>query len=71
MFSDRLGRDPAILRQQGVGHPMGKGRVRGVANLDEPEGQVWLQGVEHRPGAAVAGIHHHLEGFHNLGVDVA
>ena len=71
MFPHRFGRDPAIFRQQGVGHPLGKSRVRGVADLDEPEGEVGLQGVEHRPGAAVAGVHHHLEGFEAGGVDIA
>ena len=71
VVTDRLGRDLTVFRQQGVGHPVGKGRVRGVADLDELEGQMRLQGVQHRPGAAVAGVDHHLEGFQDLGVDVA
>ena len=71
MVFDRLGGDLTVFRQQRVGHPVGKGRVRGVADLDELEGQVSLQGVEHWPGAAVAGVHHHLEGFEAGEVDVA
>ena len=71
MVFDRLGRNLTAFRQQGVGHPVRKSRVRGVADLDELKRQVRLQGVQHRPGAAVAGVDHHLERLEDPGVDVA
>ena len=71
MLPHRFGRDAAIFRQQRVGHPVGKIRVRLVADFDEPDGEVGFQGIQHRPGAAVAGVHHHLKGREDVRVDVA
>ena len=44
MLQHRLGGDLTVFRQQGVGHPVGKGRVRGVADLDELKRQVLAPG---------------------------
>ena len=60
MAAHRLGGGLPVLGQERVGDAVREGRVRLVMHLDEPEGQVWLQAVQHRAGAAVAGVDHHF-----------
>ena len=71
MVAHRFGGGLPVLRQQRVGDAMGKSGVRLVVHLDEPEGQMLLQPVEHRAGAAVAGIDHHLQGLAGGEIDIA
>ncbi len=59
----RLGRDRAMLRQQGVRHAVREGPVRLVLQLDELKRQMLFQPVDHAPRPAVTGIHHQ---FHRL-----
>jgi hypothetical protein len=70
MGADRFSRDLAVFRQQGVGHPLGKGGVWCVVNLDELKRQMALHAVQHRPGAAVAGVDHHLQRLQDLKVHI-
>jgi hypothetical protein len=67
----RLGGGGAVLRQQRIGDAVGKAAVGLMVDLDELAGEMRLQGVDDRAGAAVAGIDHHLQGFQGGAVDVA
>ncbi len=68
VFEDGIAGGSAVFRQQGIGDAVGKGPFGLVMNLDELEGQMRLQRIDDRSGAAVAGIDHHPQRLLRLSV---
>ena len=61
---DCLGGGCAPVGQKGIGHTVGEMSIRLVLNADKGKGQMGLQKIKHWSGAAVAAVHHQLEGLH-------